>query len=72
MLSAQGEAGNSKSDKGSAAGERRFSWPMILIGLALLACAVLLYLYSASNRPSYKTTSDTTGNINPAPPADRR
>lgn len=71
MLSAQGDSRNSKSNKESA-GERGFSWTMILLGLALLTCAVLLYLYSARNRPSYKTTSNTTGNINPAPPADRR
>ncbi len=50
----------------SDAGRRRVSWPVFLLGAALLACALALYLYGASNSPRTWRDSD---NINRSPPA---
>ena len=51
---------------GAGAGRRRASWAMILLGAALLACALALYWYGASNSPRTRRDPD---NINRATPA---
>jgi hypothetical protein len=68
MLTAQGDSPDSKTDSKSKEEARGFSWGMILLGLALLAGAVLLYLYAASNRPKNQTTSNNISNISRTPP----
>ena len=68
MLSAQGDSRNSKNKKADAQGERRVSWVMILLGLALLIGALLLYLYYSTNTERNKVPANIS-NINRASPA---
>jgi hypothetical protein len=70
MLSAQGDSRSPKENRSSAQGERRFSWRIILVGIALLACALLLFLYAASNTPRDERSSNNLSNINRTPPAE--
>jgi flagellar basal body-associated protein FliL len=72
MLPAQGDSRSPKTDRSNAQGERRFSWLMILLGIALLACGLLLYLYASGNTPKPENTSSDTRNIDRTPPANAR
>jgi hypothetical protein len=54
---------------GADAGRRRVSWAMVLLGAALLACALALYWYAFSNTPRTLKEPDNLGNINRATPA---
>ncbi|HEY0322925.1 MAG TPA: hypothetical protein VGC66_18360 [Pyrinomonadaceae bacterium] len=67
MLSAQDDSRNSKK-KTDARGQRRVSWGMILLGVVLLTCAVLLFLYAWSNQPVRNKIDDNLNNINRTPP----
>ena len=51
----------------SEAGRRRVSWPMFLLGAALLAFALALYLYGSSNSPHNLTANDNINRAKPAP-----
>ena len=68
MLSVQGDSRNSKSN-GALREERGLSWGMIVLGVALLTCAVLLYLYYARNTQRTQG-SNNISNINRTPPAN--
>jgi hypothetical protein len=68
MLSAQGDSGSSKNIRSDTRGKRRGSWGMILLGIALLTCGLLLYLYYESNRPKVSIESSNISNINRTPP----
>ena len=68
MPASQGDSREDKNLK-SGAGERpRASWGMILLGLALLACALVLYLYASSNTPHTLRDPDNLDNIQRATP----
>lgn len=67
MLSAQGDSRNSKSNKAGDVSERRLSWGMIVLGVVLIICALLLYLYYANNTQRISTPINTR-NINRNPP----
>ena len=64
MLSSQGDSGSSKNIKSDTRGNGRGSWGMMLLGMALLTCALLLYFYYESNRPKVVTESGDISNIN--------
>jgi hypothetical protein len=53
---------------GAGAGRRHVSWATVLLGAALLACALALYLYASSNTPHNYNDSDNLDNINRATP----
>jgi hypothetical protein len=62
--------GDSRGPKNpSDAGRRRASWRMVLLGAALLACALALYWYGASNTPH---NNNDAANINRATPSAPR
>jgi flagellar basal body-associated protein FliL len=67
MSSSQGDSGGSKNIKSDPRGRRRGSaWGMILLGIALLACALLLFLYYNSNSPEDRKRPDNL-NMNGTP-----
>jgi hypothetical protein len=63
MSSAQKQTGGPRK-VAPGAGGRRVSRRTLLLGAALLACALLLYLYAASKRRVVTRPGDT-GNLNP-------
>lgn len=67
MLSAQGDSSSSKTER---PGERRFSWGMVLLGAALLVCALLLFYYARSNTPETVNGNVDNGNLNLNSPAN--
>jgi hypothetical protein len=67
MPSSQGDSKDSKNTKIALRGRRR-SYGMILLGIALLTGALLLYFYYESNRPKVVTESGNITNINRTPP----
>jgi hypothetical protein len=75
MSSSQGAAGGSKNIKSAPRERRRGSFVMILLGIALLIGALLLYFYQKSNRPKVmrsddiriKRTQPATENPRPTP-----
>lgn len=68
MPPSQGDSKGAKNLKTDARGRRRVSWRMILLGAALIVCALMLYFYAASNTPHTWRDSDNLGNINRATP----
>jgi hypothetical protein len=62
MLSAQDDSGSAKSSKTDASGRRGGSYGMILLGVALLTCALLLYWYYKINSPKPVTESGAISN----------
>lgn len=68
MLSAQDDSGSSKKSRSGTRGRR--SLGTILLGIALLACALLLFLYYQNNKPQRQTIPNSYiyYNINRPPP----
>jgi hypothetical protein len=63
--------GDSRGQKNPSDGGRlRASWPTILLGAALLACALALYWYASSNTPRTLREPDNLNNINRAAPPE--
>ena len=59
--------GDSRGQKKPSYGGRlRASWPTILLGAALLSCALALYWYASSNTPRTLREPDNLNNINRA------
>ena len=69
MPAAQGDSRTSEKLKTGASERPRAPWGKIVLGLALLACALVLYLYASSNTPRVWRDSDNLDNINRATPA---
>lgn len=69
MPPSKGDSAGSKNLKTGAKRRGRVSWGVILLGAALLACALALYLYAASNSPRTWRESDDLDNINRVAPA---
>lgn len=66
MLPAQGDSRSPETERHGAQGARRFSWGMILVGAALLICALLLFYYAWSNTPeTVKGNVDNRLNLTP-------
>jgi hypothetical protein len=64
----QSDSRGTKNLKTGASGRPRVSRGMMILGAALLACALALYLYASSNTPRNYNDSDNLGNINRATP----
>ena len=67
MSKSQGSSGGAINPK--AGRRRRAPWGLILLSMALLVCALALYLYSSSNSPRTRREHDDIGNVNRATPA---
>jgi hypothetical protein len=71
MPSTQGDSRNSKNIKGKTRGRRRGSWSMILLGMALLILAFLMFLYASQNFPKVSPRKEQlnipTPSVTPSP-----
>lgn len=69
MPPTQGDSRGSKNLGTDATRRGRVSRGMILLGAALLACALALYWYASSNTPLTLSVPDNIDRINRATPA---
>jgi hypothetical protein len=65
MPALQSDSRGRKNLKTGAGERRRFPWGTILLGAALLACALALYQYASSNTPhTLRAPPEDLDNIN--------
>jgi hypothetical protein len=66
MPALQSDSRGRKNLKTGAGERRRLPWGTILLGAALLACALALYLYASSNTPHTLRDPEDLDSINRA------